>query len=125
MKCFRHPQADAVGTCKHCSKGTCSECSKDTGIGLVCSPQCEVEVRSLKAIMDRNKQAFALVAKAHGRNSALLLLFGIAFVAFSPIERTDPFIFPFLLSTGAIILTGAIFSFLMARRYAKSSGTQA
>jgi hypothetical protein len=119
MKCFRHPQSDAVGACKHCFKGTCSECSKDTGVGIACSPQCEEEVRLLKAIVDRNKQAFALAAKTHGRNSALLVLFGVAFVTFSATERTDPFLFPFLLSTGVIMLIGAIFSFLTGRRYSK------
>jgi hypothetical protein len=68
-------------------------------------------VWSLKAIVDRNEQAFALAAKTLGRNSVLLALFVVAFVTFSATERTDSFMFPFLLSTGAIMLIGAFFSF--------------
>jgi hypothetical protein len=125
MRCFRHPQSEAVGTCKYCFKGVCTECAKDTGIGIVCSPQCEEEVKSLQAIVDKSKQVFPLVAKTHGRNAILLALFGVAFFVFSAIARSDSFMFPFLLSFGVIMVIGAIFSFLMARRYAKSSGTQA
>jgi hypothetical protein len=93
MKCFRHPQSDAVGACKHCFKGTCSECSKDTGVGIACSPQCEEEVRLLKAIVDRNKQAFALAAKTHGRNSALLVLFGVALSRSAQLNEPTHFCF--------------------------------
>jgi hypothetical protein len=121
MKCFGHPQIDAVGTCKYCFKGVCTECAKDTGVGIVCSPECEAEVRSLKATLDRSKQAFALVAKTHARNAVLLVLFGVAFFTFSAIDRSDSFMFPFLISFGVIMVVGAIFSFLIGRRYSKSS----
>ena len=93
MKCFRHPESDAVGTCKHCFKGTCSACAEDAGIGIVCSPQCEEEVRAVKFLVNKNKQAYPLVAKAHGRNAILLTLFGLAFIAFSFIARGDSFCF--------------------------------
>jgi hypothetical protein len=124
MKCFRHPQSDAVGSCKYCFKGVCTECAKDTGIGLVCDSQCEEEVRSLKAVVDRSKQAFPLVAKTHARNAVLLTLFGVAFFAFSLVDRSDAFLFPFLLSCGVIMIIGAIFSFLTGRKYAKPSRAQ-
>jgi len=123
MKCFRHPQAESVGTCKHCYKGVCTECAKDTGIGLVCSSECHEEVKSLKAIVDRSKQAFPLTARTHTRNAILLALFGTAFMAFGAITISDSFMFPFLLSFGAIMFIGAIFSFLMGRRFAKASRT--
>lgn len=125
MKCFSHLQAEAVGTCKYCFKGVCADCAKDTGIGIVCSPQCEEEVRSLKAMTDRSKQAFPLVAKTHGRNAILLALFGVVFIVFGAIERSDSFIFPFLFSFGVLMVIGAIFSFLMARRFTKASRAQA
>ena len=125
MRCFRHPQSEAVGACKHCFKGVCTDCAKDSGIGIVCSPQCEEEVKSLQAIVDRSKRVFPLVARTHVRNAILLALFGVAFFAFSAVERSDSFMFPFLFSFGLIMGIGAIFSFLTGRRYAKSSGTQA
>ena len=120
MKCFLHSESDAVGTCKHCFKGVCSACAKDTGIGIVCSPQCEEEVRAIKSLVDRNKQAFPLVAKTHSRNAVLLCLFGVAFIVFGFIARSESFLFPFLLAFGAIMVLGALFSVLIGRRYAKS-----
>ena len=125
MKCFRHPQSDAVGTCKFCFKGTCTECAKDSDVGVVCTPKCEEEVRSLKAMVDRNKQAFPLVARTHARNAILLTLFAVGFLAFSAIERTDSFMFPFFLTFGAIFGLGAIFSFLMGRKFTKASRSEA
>ena len=125
VKCFRHLQSDAVGTCKYCFKGACTECAKDSDVGVVCSPQCEAEVRSLKAMVDRNKQAFPLVAKTHARNAILLALFSAGFLAFSAIERSDSFMFPFLLSFGAIFGLGAVFSFVMGRKFTKASRSQA
>jgi hypothetical protein len=125
VKCFKHPQSEAVGTCKYCSKGVCTECVRDTGIGISCSPECQEEVKSLKALVDRNKQSFPLVAKAHARNAILLALLGLAFVAFSAIARRDAFLFPYLLSFGVIMMFGAMLSFLMARKFSKAMRPQA
>lgn len=124
MKCFRHPQSDAVGVCKYCFKGACVECVKDTEVGVVCSPKCEEEVRSIKTLMDRSKQAFPLAAKTHLRNSIFITLFALGFLAFSLVDRNDPFMFPFLLSFAVIFSLGALFSFLMSRRFTKASRTQ-
>jgi hypothetical protein len=115
MKCFKHPQADAVGTCKHCSKGVCGECASDTGFGIVCGPPCQEELRSIKTLLERNKKSYALVAKTHSRNALWLALIGLAFIAFGMIQRGNVFL-PVL---GAIFLLGSVFSFLAARRYAK------
>jgi hypothetical protein len=56
MKCFRHPVSDAIGLCKYCCKGMCSECAKDTSFGVVCSPPCEQEVRTIREIVERNRK---------------------------------------------------------------------
>ena len=125
MKCYRHPQSDAVATCKYCSKGVCTECAKDTGVGIVCSATCEVEVRSLKALEENSKRLLPLASRTHRRNAVLFTLFGAVFITFSLIDRNDSFLFPFLLAAGVVILIGAGFSFLTGRRYAKSVQTQA
>lgn len=123
MKCFTHSQSEAVGTCKYCFKGVCTECAKDTGIGIVCSPECHEQVKLVKAMMDRNKQAFPIAAKSHFRNAILLSLFGVLFAAFGIMERSDSFTFRFFLSFAAIMVIGAVFSFLISRKFAKSSRT--
>lgn len=121
MKCFRHSESDAVGTCKYCFKGVCSACANDTGLGVVCSPQCEEEVRAIKSLVDRSKQAFPFAAKTHSRNAVLLCLFGAALIVFGLVARDNSFLFPFLLAFGTIMVLGAFFSVLTGRKYAKSS----
>ena len=44
MKCFDHPDSDAIGLCRHCLKGLCSQCAADTGEGLACAGSCEAIV---------------------------------------------------------------------------------
>jgi hypothetical protein len=39
MKCFTHPQVDAVAQCSRCQKGTCSACAHDVGGATMC-PSC-------------------------------------------------------------------------------------
>jgi hypothetical protein len=121
MKCFKHAQTEAVGTCKYCSKGMCSECADDTGFGIACSPQCKEEVLAIKAMMERNKKAYPMVSKTYMRNTVLLALFAAVFIAFGLAERDSSFLFWFFLVFGFVMLLGAIFSFVSARKYAKAS----
>ena len=34
MRCFYHPEREAVGLCKACSKGLCTSCAVDLGHGI-------------------------------------------------------------------------------------------
>jgi hypothetical protein len=120
MRCFRHAESEAVATCKFCSKGVCSECVDDTGFGVVCSARCKEEVLSLRAMVERNKRSFSLASRSLTRNGILLALFGVAFFAFSFTGRRDSFLLPFFVVFGAIMFVGAAFSFLNARKWAKT-----
>lgn len=41
MKCFRHPDFDAVGVCRACGKGVCAAtCAVETESGLTCGEAC-------------------------------------------------------------------------------------
>lgn len=37
MKCFTHPQADAVAQCSQCQKGICTSCAHNIGGATLCS----------------------------------------------------------------------------------------
>ncbi len=37
MKCFTHPQADAVAQCSQCQKGICTNCAHSIGGATLCS----------------------------------------------------------------------------------------
>ena len=54
MKCFSHPDRDAVGVCKSCQKGVCGGCAIDLGKGLACRTTCEADVRGLISLIDAN-----------------------------------------------------------------------
>jgi hypothetical protein len=45
MKCFSHPQADAVAQCSQCQKRICTTCAHDVGGAPVCSSCCEAGIR--------------------------------------------------------------------------------
>lgn len=38
MKCFYHPDVEAIGTCTNCGKAICADCSMEVGGKLVCKP---------------------------------------------------------------------------------------
>jgi hypothetical protein len=54
MKCFYHPQADAVGTCKNCQRGLCPACAAERAEGLACRGRCEAKVDAVSALIARN-----------------------------------------------------------------------
>jgi hypothetical protein len=37
MKCYYHPETDAVGTCRQCGKAACRTCIDDVGGALFCA----------------------------------------------------------------------------------------
>jgi hypothetical protein len=47
MKCYYHPNGDAVAVCKHCGRGLCHDCASEVGSGIACKGWCENEVRTL------------------------------------------------------------------------------
>jgi hypothetical protein len=45
MKCFTHPQTDAVAQCSQCQKGTCTDCAHHIDGGTLCSSCYETGLR--------------------------------------------------------------------------------
>jgi hypothetical protein len=56
MKCFYHPEADAVGTCKNCHRGVCRSCAAERSEGIACVGRCEAAVDQVSALIRRNVQ---------------------------------------------------------------------
>lgn len=56
MKCFYHPQSDAVGLCKHCQRGLCPACACERDGGLACRDRHESQVDQVTALIRRNVQ---------------------------------------------------------------------
>jgi hypothetical protein len=117
MKCYNHRASEAVGTCKHCSKGICSACAKDSGWGLVCSQQCEDEVKALKAMVERNRKMVPFAAKNSIRSAIILFAMAAVFTGFG-LAIGGP-ISVYMISFGLIMLVGGGFAVFNSRRLAK------
>lgn len=63
MKCFRHPEQDAVGTCKSCCKGICRDCTAEQPKGLACRNSCEEDVRALTQLLESSMRISPLGTK--------------------------------------------------------------
>ncbi len=118
MKCFAHPQADAVASCKHCCKGMCAECSKDSGFGMVCSTTCESEVNAVHLMVERSKKVYKLAPNTHLRSAILLTMMAAVFIGFGLFSEYR-FLSAYLVAFGLVMLCGAGFAFFNSRKMAK------
>ena len=48
MKCFYHPNVDAVGICSQCGKYCCRNCIEDIGKALLCKDCMSMAVKEVK-----------------------------------------------------------------------------
>jgi len=117
MRCYNHPESEAIATCKHCCKGMCAACAKDSGWGLVCSPQCESEVKALKAMVERNRGMVPVAVKSHQRNAMLMFLMALVFIGFG-LAVAGAFRM-YLFAFGLVMLVGGGFAVFNSRRIAR------
>lgn len=86
MKCFYHPQVDAVGICKNCSKGICVDCTVDVGNGIACknsTDKCGEEVRAVNTVINKNKMLSQRSGSAYSIYAIFLVVMGAVFLVFS------------------------------------------
>ena len=56
MKCYIHPDVEAIGTCTSCGKAICPACSMEVGGKLVCKPCGEKIATQCVTIQAANKK---------------------------------------------------------------------
>jgi hypothetical protein len=76
VKCFKHRDADAVGSCKACSKGLCADCAVDVGRGLACGDTCVEQVRRVNELVERNIRMSPTSEQLLGKQSRGYLVTG-------------------------------------------------
>ncbi|MFZ4741418.1 MAG: hypothetical protein ACOYLE_09685 [Bacteroidales bacterium] len=114
MKCFNHPDKDAVGICKNCNKGLCNDCLTEVDNGIACTTICVEEVKLLNSLINRNKQSYKIASVAHYRNAYIYGSFGLVFVFYGIITET---LAGLLSVIGILFILGALFSINSARKY--------
>jgi hypothetical protein len=118
MKCYYHPDADAVGICKSCSKGLCRACAIDVGNGITCKGPCEDEVRSLNAMLEKSKAAHPKAAKAFYTNATMFALLGLLFLISGLVgwSHGRTALSAFLVPAGIIFLIWSFLSYKTGRK---------
>jgi ribosomal protein L40E len=64
VKCFTHPQADAVAQCSQCHKGICITCAHNAGGATFCSSCFETGLRKEIAHAHRSTVGIAMLVGA-------------------------------------------------------------
>jgi hypothetical protein len=77
MKCFYHPDSEALGLCKHCQRGLCVGCASEREGGLACLNRHESQVDQVSALIRRNVQ---VGVKSRPLSLISFAIFVIAFV---------------------------------------------
>jgi hypothetical protein len=113
MKCFYHPDLDAVALCKSCSRGICRECSADVPPGVACRGKCEADVAALNLVIQRSKSAYQKTGAAYRRNAIALLICGLLFAGFGllPVIVSQSYGAFFMVPLGAVFLLWSFFSY--------------
>ncbi len=82
MRCFYHPETDAVGICKNCQKGLCMECAADVGNGLACKNRCEEEVKTTNKLREFSKITYRTsITQSSSVGTAIYVVIGLLLLA--------------------------------------------
>lgn len=79
MRCFYHPDREAVGFCKNCGKGLCAETAIDVGNGLACPGPCEKRVERINATWGKTDAMTTVWSSLMG---SWLVAIGVAMAGF-------------------------------------------
>ncbi len=118
MKCYNHPDVDAIGICKNCNKGLCKDCLTELENGIACTATCIEEVKQINSLINRNKQSYNSAAGMHMRNALIYGGMGLVFIFFG--LNTEG-LTGFLSIIGLFFLVGAGFSYFNANKIKKDN----
>lgn len=76
MRCYRHRDTEAVGTCKSCSKGLCGFCAVEVGHSLACRDECETDVAAIDQVVAKSIKLMPATQAAYSDQPRNLMVFG-------------------------------------------------
>lgn len=113
MRCFNHPEREAVGSCKACCKGLCPDCVADRGHGLACRGIHEEQVDTLYLMIVRNARVQSTSRRAKYLAPAFTAFMGTLFLTFGYLHEG---LHGFLVPMGAGFLGYSVVIFFVKRR---------
>jgi hypothetical protein len=118
MKCFRHGDVYAVGTCRACNKGLCHDCAADLGHALACKDECEEKAELLQSIVKNNFAGLEAQRRNRYFMPAFFGFIGIASLIFGLNRGLD---FNYAVAIGAGFLVFAFVLYLMILRWTRET----
>ena len=115
MKCFRHPDVDAVALCKQCCKALCASCAVEGQGGISCHGTCAEEVERQHALLHRARQGLGAASAAIGRTAYFLLVCGAAMLVLGLVDDST-----FATIMGAVLLASGLVGIRTARKFPRS-----
>ena len=109
MRCYRHHEREAVGTCKACGKGLCEDCTSDLGHGLACKGEHEELVKTYNMIIERNAALYTAAPKNIWIAPAFYAFMGALFAWFGYTSREGMASLTFILGAGFIVFALVLF----------------
>ena len=103
MRCFNHPDRDAIGLCKSCCKGLCHECTSDLGHGLACKGKHEANVEAAHAIIQRSARVQGAVSRNRFAAPALYAFMGLVFSGYALGRGEGVTSFLFVMGAGFLV----------------------
>jgi hypothetical protein len=102
MRCFNHPDREAVGLCKACNKGLCAACTTDLDHGLACKNKHEAAVQLLENLITRSAKVYSVTPKSRFIAPLFYGFVGLIFVFFG-YAQGGILDLPFLLGVGFLV----------------------
>ncbi|MEZ5426327.1 MAG: hypothetical protein R2747_08690 [Pyrinomonadaceae bacterium] len=102
MRCFNHPDVEAVGSCKSCCKGLCAGCATDLGHGLACESHIDA-VENLNLLIERNVRVGNINKRGKLITPLFLGFMGILFLFSGVISGTHTTTFGIVMGIGFVI----------------------
>ena len=116
MKCFNHPEADAVAICKSCNRGLCHQCMVEVGKSSSCKNRCEADVTMLNELVERGRTAYQKSSNTLFRTGLFTLLLGAVFLLIGLLMSDASGAKYFIIVMGLLFVGWGISYFVSARR---------
>lgn len=79
MKCYCHPDVDALAICKSCCRALCRDCVTEVGLSCSCRGRCEADVATLNDLVERSRTAYQKNGAMTARAAIFVTLMGTLF----------------------------------------------
>jgi len=83
MKCYNHPEREAVAVCRACGKAVCQECGLETGNGIACRQSCAGILAEKKEHYFRQAAHLKNLKRLNFLGSLFSIGMGLLFIYFS------------------------------------------